>query len=145
MEASIAKLADMGIIDRSRVAITGLSHGAEMVDYAISHTSVFRAAIASGPGWDPIGYDLMTDLYRAYMSDTYSLEWPDGDSRGRWQRVSAALNARRVITPLLINAADDEYTWLMQWVTALRELKKPVEMFIYPNELHEKNQPKTPL
>ena len=34
------------------------------------------------------------------------------------------------------------YTYSMQWVTALRELKKPVEMFIYPNELHIKNQPK---
>jgi dipeptidyl aminopeptidase/acylaminoacyl peptidase len=142
MEAAIAKLADMGIIDRSRVAITGLSHGAEMAEYAISHTSAFRAAIASGPSWDPIGYDLMTDSFRAYMSDMYSLESPDGDSRGRWQRVSPALNAPRVLTPLLINAADDECIWLMQLVTALRELKKPVEMFIYPNELHEKNQPK---
>jgi dipeptidyl aminopeptidase/acylaminoacyl peptidase len=142
MEASITKLADMGIIDRSRVAITGLSHGAEMVDYGISHTSLFRAAIASGGGYDPISYDLMTDFFRSYVSQTWSLESPDGDSRGRWQRVSAALNARRVLTPLLINAADDEYLWDMQFVTALRELKKPVEMFIYPNELHEKNQPK---
>ena len=142
MEASITKLADMGIVDRSRVAITGLSHGAEMVNYAISHTSLFRAAIASGPSWDPIGYDLMTDFYRAFMSDTFSLKSPDGDSRERWQIASAALNARRVLTPLLINAADDEYIWDMQLVTALRELKKPVEMFIYPNELHLKNQPK---
>ncbi len=142
MEASIAKLADMGIIDRSRVAITGLSHGAELVNYGISHTSVFRAAIASGPSWDPISYDLMTDFFRSYTSDTYSLESPDGDSRGRWQKVSAALNAPRILTPLLINAADDEYIWDMQLVTALRELKKPVEMFIYPNELHLKNQPK---
>ena len=30
----------------------------------------------------------------------------------------------------------------MQWVTALRELKKLVEMFIYTGELHIKNQPK---
>ena len=142
MEAAIAKLADIGIIDRSRVAITGLSHGAELVNYGIGYTRVFRAAIASGPSWDPISYDLTTDFFRAYMSDMFSLESPDGDSRGRWQRVSAALNAPRVLTPLLINAADDEYIWDMQLVTALRELKKPVEMFIYPDELHLKNQPK---
>jgi len=84
----------------------------------------------------------MTDFFRAYTSDTYSLESPDGDSRGRWQKVSAALNAPRILIPLLINAPDDEYIWDMQLVTALRELKKPVEMFIYPDELHEKNQPK---
>lgn len=142
MVAAATKLADMGIVDRSRVAITGLSHGAEMVDYGISHTNLFSAAIASGPAWDPISYYLATDFYRAYVSDTWSLESPDGDARRRWQRVSAALNADRVRAPLLINGADDEYTSNMQLVTALRELKKPVEMFIYPNELHLKNQPK---
>ena len=142
MEAAITQLADMGIVDRSRVAITGLSHGAEMVNYGISHSSLFRASIASGGGWDPILYDLAPDWVRADMSRAYSLESPDGDSRGRWQRISPALNASRVLTPLLINAADDEYTFDMQWVTALRELKKPVEMFIYTDELHEKNQPK---
>jgi dipeptidyl aminopeptidase/acylaminoacyl peptidase len=141
MEAAITKLSDMGIVDHSRVAITGLSHGAEMVNYAVSHTSLFRAAIASGRGWEPIGYETTTDSWRAYVSNTYSLEWPDGDSRGRWQRVSAAPNAGRVFTPLLINAPDTEYLDCMPLVTALRELKKPVEMFIYTDELHIKNQP----
>jgi dipeptidyl aminopeptidase/acylaminoacyl peptidase len=141
MEASIAKLADGGIIDRSRVAITGLSHGAEMVNYAISHTDLFRAAIASGPGWDPLDYYLSDSFFRAYLSKQFHLESPDGESRGRWQKVAPALNADRVQTPLLINAADSEYTYGMQFVTALRELKRPVEMFVYPDELHVKHQP----
>jgi dipeptidyl aminopeptidase/acylaminoacyl peptidase len=142
MDVAITRLAEMGIVDRSQVAVTGLSHGAELVNYAISQTHLFRAAIASGSGVDPIAYDTTTDFFRSSVADTYSLGWPDGDSRARWQRVSPALNASRVFAPLLINAADDEYVWDMQWVTALRELKKPVEMFIYPNELHLKNQPK---
>jgi dipeptidyl aminopeptidase/acylaminoacyl peptidase len=141
IEAAITRLAELGIVDRSRVAITGLSHGAEIVNYGISHTSFFAAAIASGPSWDPISDYLTTDSLRAFTSSQFTLESPAGDSRGRWQRVSAALNADRVFTPLLINAADDEYLWDMQLVTALRELKRPVEMFIYPNELHEKTQP----
>ena len=138
--ALIKKLADMGIVDSSRVGITGLSHGAELLDYGISHTDLFRASIASSTGYDPITYYLTSDFFRGDMS-AYSLESPDGASRGRWQRISAALNARNVNTPLLINAADDEYVWNMERVTNLRELKKPVEMFIYPNELHIKNQP----
>jgi len=142
IEAAITKLTELGIVDRSRVAITGLSHGAEIVNYGISHTTLFAAAIVSGPSWDPISEYLTADSLRTYVSSQFSLESPAGDSRGRWQRVSAALNADRVFTPLLINAADDEYLWDMQLVTALRELKKPVELFIYPNELHEKTQPK---
>lgn len=42
----------------------------------------------------------------------------------------------------LINAADSEYLADLELLGNLRELKKPVEMFIYPNEFHEKNQPK---
>ncbi len=50
MEAAIAKLSDMGVIDRSRVAITVLSHGAEMVTYGISHSDLFRLRAAVGRG-----------------------------------------------------------------------------------------------
>ena len=50
MAAMVAKLSDMGIVDKSRVGITGLSYGAILVNYGISHTSLFRAAIDSGTG-----------------------------------------------------------------------------------------------
>lgn len=143
IEAAVAKLADTGIVDRSRVAITGLSYGAALVNYGISHTSLFRAAIASGPSWDPIMFYLMDDQERANSATRWqNLELPDGDSAPKWKRVSAALNAARVNTPLLINAADAEYLEAMQLITTLRDRKKPVEMFIFTDERHEKNQPK---
>jgi dipeptidyl aminopeptidase/acylaminoacyl peptidase len=141
-EAAVAKLAEQGTIDPSRVGITGLSFGAVMVNYGISHTNLFRAAIASGPAWDPILFFTSKDEHRAGISHGLNLESPDGDSRGRWQRESAALNARRVNTPLLINVADEEYIDDMQLVNNLRDLKKPVEMFVYAGERHIKNQPK---
>lgn len=142
IELAIASLSSRGLIDPSRVGVTGLSHGAELVSYAISHTRIFHAAVASGPGWDPIGYYLTTDLMRAYILKQFGLDWPDGRSRARWEQLSPALNADHVATPLLINGADDEYTSAMQWLIGLRENKRPVEYFIYPNELHIKNQPR---
>jgi dipeptidyl aminopeptidase/acylaminoacyl peptidase len=142
LEAAIAKLTDEGIIDSSRVGITGLSFGAAMVDYGISHSSLFRAAVASGPSWDPILFYIARDSLRDAWTSDLNLGLPLGDSGINWQRMSAALNAGRVNTPLLINAADSEYTYCMQLVVTLRSLKKPVEMFIYPDERHEKNQPK---
>jgi dipeptidyl aminopeptidase/acylaminoacyl peptidase len=142
MRAAIEKAVDMGFVDPARVAVTGLSHGSEMVKYAVSHTNLFRAAIASGPSWEPMLYEATTDFYRQYMSRTYHLESPDGEARVRWQRTSAALNADRIPAALLINAADSEYLTDLELLGNLRELKKPVEMFIYPNEFHEKNQPK---
>jgi dipeptidyl aminopeptidase/acylaminoacyl peptidase len=113
-----------------------------MVDYGISHSSLFRAAVASGPSWDPILFYIARDSLRDAWTSDLNLGLPLGDSGINWQRMSAALNAGRVNTPLLINAADSEYTYCMQLVVTLRSLKKPVEMFIYPDERHEKNQPK---
>jgi dipeptidyl aminopeptidase/acylaminoacyl peptidase len=142
METALSKLQDMGIIDRSRIGITGLSHGADVLDYGISHTDLFDAAIDSGDGSrDPLNFYLASDGDRAAISRLWDLELPDSDSRARWQRISPALNAHCIRTPLLINTSDAEYIADMQLIVTLRELKKPVEMFIYANEEHLKNQP----
>jgi dipeptidyl aminopeptidase/acylaminoacyl peptidase len=116
LEAAIAKLADEGIIDSSRVGITGLSFGAGMVHYGISHSSLFQAAVASGPAWDPISFYLARDRLRDAWTSELNLGPPLGDSGSNWQKMSAALNADRVNIPLLINAADSEYTYCMQLV-----------------------------
>lgn len=143
MEAATAKLSDMGLVDSSRVGITGLSYGAAQVDYGISHSNLFRAAIDSGGGAnDPISYYLGDDISREDTVRWDYLGLPEGDVLQRYRRVSLALNASKVHTPLLINASDAEYIYDMQGLNTLRALKKPVEMFIYPNERHEKNQPK---
>ena len=143
MAAAVEKLADMGIVDPARVGITGLSTGAMLVDYGISHTNLFHAAIESGGGpVDPGGDFLMSDKNRAYSLSMWGLGPLEGESAAKWQRISTSLNAQRILSPLLINAADSEYIIDMQLVTTLRLSKKPVEMFIYPDELHIKNQPK---
>lgn len=143
MEAAATKLSEMGIVDRSRVAITGLSYGGDLVNYGIAHSDLFRVAIDSGgEGWDPIAYYLIDDLDRSNMSHARGLGLPDSDMLAKYKKVSVALNAANVHTALLINGTDAEYTWDMQRLNTLRALKKPVEMFIYPNEGHEKNQPK---
>jgi dipeptidyl aminopeptidase/acylaminoacyl peptidase len=56
--------------------------------------------------------------------------------------LSASLNADRIEAPLLVNAADSEYLASLALCSSLEQLGKPVELFIYPNELHAKNQPK---
>jgi len=76
------------------------------------------------------------------MSHLDNLGLPEGAMLARYKKVSLALNASSVHTPLLINASDAEYIYDMQRLNTLRALKKPVEMFIYPGERHTKNQPK---
>ena len=143
LQAAVAQLSEMGIVDSSRVAITGLSYGSTIVNYGISHTNTFRAAIASSPAFDPILYYLSSDDMRINaLLHWQNLGPPDGDTAANWQKVSAALNADHIHTPLLINAADAECPQEEQLVAALRDRTKPVEMYIYQDERHEKNQPK---
>jgi dipeptidyl aminopeptidase/acylaminoacyl peptidase len=143
LQAVVAKLSEMGIVDSSRVAITGLSYGATVINYGISHTNTFRVAIESGPAYDPIMYYLATDEQRSEaLLHWQNMGSPDGDTAPNWQKVSAALNADHIHTPLLINASAEEWLDEAQLVAALRDRKKPVEMFIYQDERHEKNQPR---
>jgi len=52
------------------------------------------------------------------------------------------VNADRIDVPVLNNDPDSEFLEDLALYTSLRELGKPMELFIYPNELHVVNQPK---
>jgi dipeptidyl aminopeptidase/acylaminoacyl peptidase len=142
MRAAISYLDSQGIIDRSKVGITGLSHGAEVLCYAISHSDLFKAAIASGPpGDEPYFFYMAGKTWQEVFSSWGLTGWPEGPASERWHKISATLNSDHIHTPLLINAADSEYLVSLALVTSLEQLHKPVEMFVYPNESHIKNQP----
>ena len=68
--------------------------------------------------------------------------WPEGESKKNWNRLAASLNADHIETPLLMNAPDSEFLGSMALFTSLENLHKPGELYIYPNELHIKNQPR---
>ena len=55
--------------------------------------------------------------------------------------MAASLNADRIQTPLLVNASDSEYIANLSLITSLQQLQRPVDLFVYPDELHVKNWP----
>jgi dipeptidyl aminopeptidase/acylaminoacyl peptidase len=142
LEAALHRLDDLGIIDPKRAGITGLSHGAEITVFAISHSDLFHAAsVSTANGFDPYFYYLGGRTW----DETFARMGLDGVLEGpsleRWREVSPALNAAHIRAPLLSNAPDSEFLISLQEITTLQELGRPVEMFIYPNELHIKRQP----
>lgn len=143
IEMAVHRLVREGLVDPRKIAITGFSHGAEITDYAISHSSLFAAAIESGGGaTDPNFYYLAPERWHQLYSKWGVGGWPEGKSRKNWKRLSPSLNADRVTAALLINVADSEAIGALPLYTSLQQLRKPVEMFIYPQELHVKDQPK---
>jgi dipeptidyl aminopeptidase/acylaminoacyl peptidase len=143
IEMAVKDLSERGVVDPKNVALTGLSHGAEIVEYAISHTGFLRTAIESGGGArDPYFYYMGGKAWEKIFSEWGLGGWPEGISRANWQVLSPLLNADHVSAPLLSNAAESEYVWGLPLIVSLRQLGRPVELFIYPNEHHIKNQPK---
>jgi dipeptidyl aminopeptidase/acylaminoacyl peptidase len=140
---AVERLIDEGIVDPARVGISGFSHGAEILEFAISHTHVFHAAVESGPAArDPYFYYMAGSNWHEVFLKWGLGGWPDGAARSKWKELSASLNADRIEAPLLVNSADSEYLASLALCASLEQLEKPVELFIYPNELHAKNQPK---
>lgn len=146
LNAAIAAVVRVGIGDGRRVGICGLSHGAQIALFAISHVQTpFTAAIVSGGAADdPFFYYLAGQTWWHTVFAGWGLAgWPEGPELvARWRTYGASLNAQHINAPLLINASDSEYLDTLQLWTSLKELHKPVEMFVYDNELHEKTEPK---
>jgi dipeptidyl aminopeptidase/acylaminoacyl peptidase len=143
LTTAIQKTVDMGIADPKRVGFSGLSHGSEIGAFAISHSSLFRAASMSGSGsWDVQIVDMLTPFLRLFFPKWGLIDADGKPVRERFDRLSATANVEKIHTPLLLNAPDSEYLNSLPLYTAMRSRRKPVEMWVYPDEYHEKIQPK---
>lgn len=140
--SAMKQLDDMGIIQQDKRGLSGLSFGAEITAYTISHSNLFQAAATSSAGSrDPFVYDLGETTWHKRMA-SWGLGRPEGETAPRWRELSAALNANRINAPLLTQISDSEVLPSLMLYNTLKELKKPVEMIVFADELHVKNQPK---
>ena len=58
-----------------------------------------------------------------------------------WGDISLARNASRVAFPILMQAADGEYLVALETVRALRAAKRPIDLYVFPDEVHIKRHP----
>jgi len=142
IEMAIQEASKMGVVDTTRVGLAGYSRGTEMVAYAITHTKLFRAVSGAAGDGSPYFYYMAS----RGVQDNFSREglggWPEGNSKVNWRQLAPELNADRIDVPVLNNDPDSEFLADLALYTSLRELGKPVELIIYPNEVHHVNQPK---
>ena len=141
IEQAVRMVAQDGIIDISRVGIAGFSHGEEIAGYALIHTDLFRAAIGA-QNYDPFFYYLGSDEWHGIFQQWNLGGWPDGKLNPAWRKIAMSMNADKIVTPILENASDTEYLIYVSTFRSLKDVGKPIELYIYPNELHVRNQPK---
>ncbi|MGB6449411.1 MAG: Atxe2 family lasso peptide isopeptidase [Steroidobacteraceae bacterium] len=141
LEAVIERLESRGIVDRSRIGITGLSAGAEVVDFALTHSTRFAAAAISGME-SPDSYALEVNTTMRALSEAQWSAHSLAEAIRIGGRVeSLAHDVSRVNTPLLMQVADHELIMTLPDYVALKEAGKPVEAYVFPDELHVKFHP----
>jgi len=139
LTSGIDLLVEMGVADRNRVGITGLSDGAQTASFALIHCNCIAAAAISGNPDSPLS------LY--ITSDDRRLQWRReglGDAEGdakRWREFALALNADRIDVPILAQVADRELLHLVQAHRTFMDAGRPMDLYVFPDEYHVKWQP----
>jgi dienelactone hydrolase len=141
LDAGVDAAIATGLVDPSRIGLTGMSDGAATACYALIHRPRY-AAIALSGGCEE------AETWTAMIGPAWSksiLRWgmpdPQRDDVRYWDAVSLSRNVDRVKVPILIQVADRELRGAVQSWTALKAADRPVEMIVYPDEYHNKWQP----
>lgn len=138
--SGVDHLVHAGLVDPDRIGISGFSDGAATTIFALLHSHRFAAASTSSLGDDPILYYVAhADLQKRIRVRGADPANPIGNFY--FQQTSAAFNALRVTTPILVHSADRELVSKLQSYTSLREAKRPLEMHVFADEYHLKWQP----
>ena len=135
--AGIDELIARGVVDGSRLAVTGVSYGGMMTSWLITQTQRFAAAISVAPANDQFSYHFTSNIPDF---DTLFLDSDPYDLQGKHVTRSAVHFARAVTTPTLhIAGALDRCTppsQALEFHRALVENGTISELVIYPREGH---------
>jgi dipeptidyl aminopeptidase/acylaminoacyl peptidase len=143
IESPVRLAIERGIADPKRIGITGLSDGASTVQYALLHSKLFSAFAMSSCCWDtslPLRVGPMAARQFHQMGYPRTVD-DDAAARAFWRGFAISRNATDIHAPLLAQISDDEYWVALQSVTALRELDRPIDLYVFPDEHHVKWQP----
>lgn len=136
IEDGVEWLARQPYVDRSRIGIAGISFGAYMTLYAMTHSRSFAMGIAEGAISDWRNYDtIYTERYMGLPGDN-----PDG-----YKRSSPRFSASHLSGELMLvhSALDDNVhpQHAMQFAYELQRAGKPFRMMIYPKSAHGVSDP----
>jgi dipeptidyl aminopeptidase/acylaminoacyl peptidase len=152
VDSAVTMLTKRQIIDPTRVGLIGFSRGGWYVEYALTHSRILiRAASATDGSQYSIGeYYLWHDKPVSATLKTMYGGPPYGSSLNNWLKYSISFNMDKVHTPLLIEVMgrgkkaenSDNLDTKKEVFDGLSDLKKPVELYYYPDEQHQADHPK---
>jgi dipeptidyl aminopeptidase/acylaminoacyl peptidase len=126
-EDAVTELAVEGLVDPDRVGIAGYSRGSQMVNVAVTQSTMFRAASSGDGGFlEPAGYASSGDSYNPVYGGP-----PLSDHIVQYRRFAPSLNAAKICTPVLQQVASASPSQA-QLFEALRRERVPTQISYYP-------------
>lgn len=139
--AGVDALIQDGMVDSTRMGVTGGSYGGYMTNWIISQTNRFRAAVSMygifslftdwSNSWQPAWEKMYLGIY--YWERPITEDHP-------YVQYSPAFHVKQIHTPVLImHGTEDKYTNLansQEMYQALHTLGRDVKFVIYPREGH---------
>jgi dipeptidyl aminopeptidase/acylaminoacyl peptidase len=144
VRALIDKLAAEGTVDRTRVAMGGLSFGSETAFWVAMHSHLLAALSVSSEQPEPGSY-WFGAMPGSDISATRLKVWGYGrpdQTPARWRVVSPALNANKIRIPVLLQLPEQEARAIPELYARLYEEGTPTELYAFPDEAHIKLQPR---
>lgn len=143
MEQEIAHLADSGVVDASKVGLSGGSFGQELGMYAYFRSKSFRTMSLMGGGWSPMSYLTVGLQFQPQLKGRgyLGLDFSDPKVFAQWKEVSAAFNGRPDRPPLLWQSGDAERYFSLETWYHLKDAGAQIEWLEYPEEGHSKASP----
>lgn len=153
-ESGIRSLNARGLIDPSKVGIIGFSRTGWYVEFMLTHGDFHFAAasVADNAEYSLSEYWLLNDASTGY-DEIYGGS-PYGPALRNWIRYSTSFNLDRIHTPLLMEAmghgVDDDVPGQIppalaakyETLVGLEKLRRPVELYFFPNQGHMPDAPK---
>lgn len=135
-QAAIDKWAAAGLADRGRIGITGFSRTGWHVQYALTHSDFPYAAAVTADNMD-VSYVQRTGWVIAdHDFDVLVGAAPFGAGLKLWLERSPGFNADKIRTPLQLQSHDfgrNQAIEHWEMFSRLRQLKRPVELYVIPD------------
>jgi len=135
----VDELLKRGYIDAKKLAVTGGSGGGVLTDWTITHTDRFAAAVSQRDisNWASWWYTADFTLFQPHWFQAPPFEDPQ-DYTNR----SAITFVKNIHTPVLFVLGESDYRTPQdsggeQLFRALKFLKRPTAMVVFPHETHE--------
>jgi dipeptidyl aminopeptidase/acylaminoacyl peptidase len=137
MEAALTSVINRGLADPEKTGIAGYSRGAEIVEWAMTQSTLFHVAIEGDSGGSLAGhYGLGWPAFRAYYQQLYGGSPFDAEAQADYRRLSVSFRSKEFAGPLLQLFSKANGVAGLELHSLLGDAGIPTDFIVFPNENH---------